>query len=51
MDCEVLLKKWCFWATHSRLEPIIKAAKTIKSHWDGVLEWKRSKINNGILEG
>jgi transposase len=45
------LKKWYFWTTHSRLEPIIKAAKTIKNHWDGVLRWFTSKINNGILEG
>jgi len=50
-DFEILLKKWYFWATHSRLEPIIKAAKTIKNHWDGVLGWFQSKINNGILEG
>jgi len=50
-DFEALLKKWYFWATHSRLEPIIKAAKSIKAHWDGVLEWKKSQINNGILEG
>jgi len=45
------LNKWYFWATHSRLEPIIKVAKTIKAHWDGILQWKRSQINNGILEG
>jgi transposase len=45
------LKKWYFWSTHSRLAPIIKAAKTIKKHWDGVLAWKKSQINNGILEG
>ena len=47
----LLLKKWYYWATHSRLEPIIKAAKTIKSHWDGVVAWKKSQITNGILEG
>lgn len=45
------LKKWYFWATHSRLDPIIKAAKTVKSHWDGIVKWYESKINNGILEG
>jgi len=50
-DFETLLKKWYFWATHSRLVPVIKAAKTIKAHWEGVLEWKKSQINNGILEG
>ena len=48
---EIFLKKWYFWATHSRLEPMKKAAYTIKNHWDGVLRWFTSRINNGILEG
>jgi transposase len=48
---ESLLKKWYFWATHSRIEPIKKVAQTIKIHWDGVLQWKKSMINNGLLEG
>ena len=50
-DFEAKLKKWYFWATHSRLKSMIKAAKTIKRHWDGVLNWKESQINNGLLEG
>jgi transposase len=45
------LKKWYFWATHSRIGPVRDAAKTIKRHWFGVLRWYDSKINNGILEG
>jgi len=28
-----------------------EAAYTIKRHWDGVLNWFKSGINNGILEG
>jgi len=48
---ELFLKKWYFWATHSRLQPIIEAAYTIKRHWDGVLRWFHSRINNGMLEG
>ena len=48
---EPFLKKWFFWATHSRLQPMIDAAYTIKRHWDGVLQWFHSHINNGILEG
>lgn len=48
---EIFLKKWYFWATHSRLEPMKEAAYTIKRHWDGVLQWFKSQINNGILEG
>lgn len=50
-EAEAFLKKWYFWATHSRLEPIKKAAYTIKRHWAGILRWFTSKINNGILEG
>lgn len=48
---ETLLKKWYFWATHSRIEPIKQAAYTIKNHWAGVLQWKKSLIDNGLLEG
>ena len=45
------LKKWYFWATHSRLEPMIEAARTVKHHWDGILRWFDSKIANGLIEG
>jgi transposase len=45
------LKKWYFWATHSRLEPIIAAAHTGKRHWHGILRWFDSKIANGLIEG
>jgi transposase len=48
---ETFLKRWYFWATHSRLEPMIDAAGTIKRHWDGILQWFKSQISNGILEG
>ena len=48
---ERMLKKWYFWATHSRIESIIEAAKTIKTHWSGILRWCTSRIDNGILEG
>ncbi|MEA3446559.1 MAG: transposase, partial [Bacteroidota bacterium] len=23
----------------------------IKNHWEGVVNWKKSQINNGLLEG
>jgi len=26
-------------------------AYTIKRHWEGVVRWKKSQLNNGILEG
>lgn len=49
-EAESFLRKWFFWATHSRLEPMRKAAWTIKRHWEGVLRWFTSRINNGIME-
>ena len=45
------LKKWYFWATHSRLDPIIDAARTVKRHWNGILRWFDSRIANGLIEG
>jgi transposase len=45
------LKKWYFWATHSRLEPIKQVAYLIKRHWNGIIQYISSRINNGILEG
>ena len=50
-DGEAFLKKWYFWMTHSRLQPMIDAAKTVKRHWDGILRWFDSKIANGFSEG
>ena len=48
---EAFLKRWYFWATHSRLEPMIRVARTIRTHWAGVLNWFRTRITNGVLEG
>ena len=45
------LKRWYFWATHSRLEPIKEVAYTIKRHWHGIIQYITSRVNNGILEG
>ena len=48
---EAFLKKWYGWAIRSRLDPIVGFARTVKSHWDGVLNWFQSRISNGVLEG
>jgi len=50
-EAEQYLKRWYFWATHSRLEAVIEVAKTIKAHWNGILNYFNSRITNGILEG
>ena len=44
-------KKWYFWATHSRLEPVKKAAKTLKEHNYGIMNYFKHRISNGPVEG
>lgn len=44
-------KKWYFWATHSRLEPVKKAAKTFKEHLYGIMNYVQHRITNASVEG
>jgi transposase len=48
---EDYLKKWYYWATHGKIDPIIDAAKTIKAHWSDIINYAETKITNGVLEG
>ena len=48
---EAHLKKWFFWATHSKLEPMITAAYFIKRHWEGIMNYTTTRVTNGVLEG
>jgi len=50
-DFTRLLQKWYYWTSHSRLPAMIHVAKTIKRHWDGIVSWYDSGINNAVLEG
>jgi transposase len=43
--------RWYFWATHSRLKPIIDAAKTLKRHEAGLLSYFAHRITNAGAEG
>ena len=44
-------KRWYFWATHSRLDPIIKKAKMIRDHLSGVMAYFTHRITNAVAEG
>lgn len=48
---EAYLKKWFWWATHSRLPQMRAVAHTIRRHWDGILRFIKSRITNGTTEG
>jgi len=47
---ELIFDRWYGWAIRSRLEPMKKAARTLKQYRDGVLRWFDSKIANGLIE-
>ncbi len=48
---EAYLERWYDGAIRSRLDPIVAFARMIGDHWEGVLRWHWTKINNGVLEG
>lgn len=45
------LSYWCDLAEESKLQPFRKVISMVKSHWSGIVNYFRSKLNNGILEG
>jgi transposase len=50
---EAFLDCWCTRAMRSRLEPLQKVAKMLRTHEDLLLNWFRAKgeISNGVVEG
>jgi len=45
------LKKWFWWATHSRLKPMRDFAWTMKNHLDDLLNYFEMRIDNRAVEG
>lgn len=43
--------RWYYWATHSRLKPIVNAAKLIARHLPNVLTYFEHRITNAVAEG
>jgi len=49
-DANQYFKKWYWWATHSRLAPVIAAAKTVKRHAENILTFVTHRITNALSE-
>lgn len=45
------LHDWISWATHSRLAPFQKVARTIAKHLDGIVGYVATRLSNGPTEG
>ena len=44
-------RRWYFWATHSRLPPMIEKARMLKTHLANVLTYLKHRITNATAEG
>lgn len=43
-------QRWFFWATHSRLEPMIKVAKRFQRHLPFILNYIKHRLTNAVAE-
>jgi transposase len=50
ISAELHLEGWCSWASRSRLAPFQKLARTIKTHWDGILAFFPHRITSAAIE-
>ena len=50
-SARVFWKRWYFWATHSRLKPMIAAAKLLRRHLPNVMTYFTHRITNAVAEG
>ncbi len=44
-------RRWYFWATHSRLTPVVNAAKTLHKHISNILTYFQHRLTNATAEG
>ena len=44
-------RRWYFWATHCRLQPMIEKARMLKTHLANILTYLRHRITNATAEG
>ena len=51
VSAEAFLKQWCTEVDNAKISAFMKFAKTVRSHWTGIIHFVETKITNGILEG
>lgn len=50
-SAEKFFQRWYWWATHSRLKPMIDVAKLMRRHLPNILTYLRHLITNAMMEG
>ncbi len=50
-DATQFLTQWCSEVEAAKIPAFMKFARTVKSHWQGIIHFVETRISNGILEG
>ena len=50
-EAKTYFARWFWWATHSRIQPLQKAAHTLKRHCEGIFAAIEHGISNALTEG
>jgi len=50
-DAQGYLAFWCDMVNESKIFPLIEFTKTIKAHWFGVVNYLKSNMTTGVIEG
>jgi len=51
IDARGFLKAWVAKAAQSRIHEMMRVAETVRGHWKLIVNWTRTRITNGLLEG
>jgi len=50
-SARTFFRRWYFWATHSRLQPMIDKARMLKRHLPNILTYVKRQVTNAVAEG
>jgi transposase len=50
-EAQGYLAFWCDLVEESKIYPLIEFTKTLKAHWSGVINYVKTKITTGVIEG
>jgi transposase len=50
-DAVAYFKQWCREAMATRLEPVKRVVRLLKSHWDNIVTYFRYHLSNAAAEG
>lgn len=50
-SAHAFLNQWCAEVEEAKIPAFMKFARTVKSHWNGIVHFVESRLSNGLLEG